>query len=205
MVADAIFNELAELHAQARAQLTRAGSTLHNDTGPLLVAAGLQLQMVKMDVPAAAERIQRSLEILDQAMASIRELSEELNPLPVHRTGLRAALERLSEKFPGLIRVSYSATAVLAPESAAALYEAAASALDKALESGSTRIAISVAGKRNVSLRVRDNGASRARSRLLAVPALLARQAGLKFAIATGKSTIVSISNARRRSVSRRS
>ena len=203
MVPDAIFDRLAELHGQARATLARAGRALHDEAGPLLAAAGIRLQLAQMDVPEAAEQIREVLEILEQAMASIRKLSQDLNPLPVQRTGLKSALSRLAERtrenFPGPIRVSYSATATLAPEIAAALYEAAASALEQALRSGSTRVAISVRSKTRVSLQVRDNGRSGGRAKALAVPALLARQAGLELAISTGKGTIVSIRNADRR------
>ena len=64
----------------AQEKLRRAGKTLHDDVGPLLAAAGLRLQLVKMDHPQAAAQVDEVLATLDDAMERIRALSQELNP-----------------------------------------------------------------------------------------------------------------------------
>lgn len=64
-------------------KLRRAGKTLHDDVGPLLAAAGLQLQLLRMDHPAAADQVDELLATLDDAMERVRALSRELSPSPV--------------------------------------------------------------------------------------------------------------------------
>ncbi len=63
-------------------QLRRAGKTLHDDVAPLLAAAGLQLQVLSMDHPAAASHVTEVLATLEDAMDRIRELSQQLAPSP---------------------------------------------------------------------------------------------------------------------------
>jgi signal transduction histidine kinase len=59
-------------------KLERAGKILHDDVGPLLSAAGLRLQLIKMDFPDAAEHVRQVTEVLDQAIDRVREVSQEL-------------------------------------------------------------------------------------------------------------------------------
>lgn len=61
-------------------KLQRAGKILHDEIGPLLSAAGLRLQLIKMDFPETADRVREVTETLDQAIDRIRELSRELRP-----------------------------------------------------------------------------------------------------------------------------
>jgi signal transduction histidine kinase len=61
-------------------KLRRAGKTLHDDVGPLLAAAGLRLQLLRMDHPQASEQVNELLVTLDDAMERIRALSRELSP-----------------------------------------------------------------------------------------------------------------------------
>jgi len=67
---------------QLRAELLRAGKTLHDDVGPLLAAAGLRLQLLRMDHPQTAERLDEVLATLEQAMERVRALSQTLSPSP---------------------------------------------------------------------------------------------------------------------------
>lgn len=91
---------LATLCAAAQATLARAGRRLHDDIGPQLAGAGILLSLVKSDHPKAAPAVQEVLSALDQAMESVRALSQELNASPVDRLGLRHALQRFSEQDP---------------------------------------------------------------------------------------------------------
>lgn len=59
-------------------KLERAGKILHDDVGPLLSAAGLRLQLIKMDFPAAAEQVRAVTEVLDDAIDRVRAVSREL-------------------------------------------------------------------------------------------------------------------------------
>jgi signal transduction histidine kinase len=64
----------------AEEKLERAGKTLHDDIGPLLSAAGLRLQLLRMDFPDTAERVREVTEVLDEAIGRVRALSQELRP-----------------------------------------------------------------------------------------------------------------------------
>jgi two-component system NarL family sensor kinase len=199
--------ELAALCAQARAELTRAGSVLHDSIGPLLTAAGFKLQLARMDVPDAAGPIDEALQVLDKAMDQIRTLSQKLNPSPAHRGGLKNALLLLAEKHSQSgarnVAVVYSSKVSVPVEIAAALYEAASSVVEEAARRQAARIDISVKGARGIQMRITDDGRTSGRTRALSVARRLAHEAGLGLVVSTGKSTIVSIRYAIRRSTRR--
>jgi signal transduction histidine kinase len=66
----------------AAKKIERAGKALHDEIGPLLSAAGLRLQLLRMDYPETADRVREVTESLDQAIDRIREISRVLNPSP---------------------------------------------------------------------------------------------------------------------------
>ncbi|PYT15364.1 MAG: hypothetical protein DMG59_14075 [Acidobacteria bacterium] len=198
-------DDVAEACVKAQTGLRRAGAALHDDVGPLLSAAGLRLQLLAMDFPKATERVREVLDVLNDAMERVRALSQVLNPSPVYRVGFKTALADLVEKHrpsvAGGITFRFDASAQIPVEAAAAIYEAAVVALVDAVErAGATRVDVSVSGSNSLTLRVKDNGARRRSRRTMAAAALLARHAGFALAVSTGKSTIVSIRYALRRS-----
>lgn len=196
-------DDLARACVQAQAELRRAGRVLHDDIGSLLAVAGVRLQLLRMDVPDLAERTQELGEVLDRAMEAVRALSRDLDPSPVRRLGLKNALlglaKRHSEARRRQVTVRYTLSGALPPEVAEVVYEAASRAVAAAAgRADVTRIRITAAGARSVTVRVADNGKPRPDSSL-ATAALLARHAGLGFETATEKGTIVSIRYALRR------
>jgi signal transduction histidine kinase len=65
-----------------------AGKTLHDDVGPLLTAAGLRLELLRMDFPDIADRVREVAQTLDDALDRVRALSQELRPFsPKQRSG----------------------------------------------------------------------------------------------------------------------
>ena len=56
----------------------QAAKLLHDEIGPLLSAAGLKLQLVRMDYPESAALVKDVTEALDQAIDRVRELSRNL-------------------------------------------------------------------------------------------------------------------------------
>jgi signal transduction histidine kinase len=64
-------------------RLRRAGETLHDDVAPLLAGAGLQLQILRMDHPEAAQQVNEILATLESAMDQVRRLSQQLAPSPL--------------------------------------------------------------------------------------------------------------------------
>jgi signal transduction histidine kinase len=69
------------------ALLRRAGQTLHNEVAPALVAAGLQLQLIRMDHPETAAQVSEVLDVLEGAMDHVRKLSQQLAPSPFTPNG----------------------------------------------------------------------------------------------------------------------
>jgi signal transduction histidine kinase len=61
-------------------KLEHAGKVLHDDIGPLLSAAGLRLQLLRMDFPDTADRVREVTETLDEAIDRVRALSQTLSP-----------------------------------------------------------------------------------------------------------------------------
>jgi signal transduction histidine kinase len=68
--------------AQLQEEIKRAGKMLHDDVAPLLVGAGLKLQLLRMDHPEAATQVEEVLATLDDAMDRVRQLSQQLSPSP---------------------------------------------------------------------------------------------------------------------------
>jgi signal transduction histidine kinase len=194
--------QIAALYVQTQAALVRAGRALHDHVGSSLSAVGVQLQMLRMDVPAAQERLDETLQILEESLSRVRDLSQELCPSPAYRGGLKQALLRLADQHVSSdcsIHVDYSATAAPPAEIAAALYETSAAAVEQALRQGATLVRITVRGAGTLVLRIVDDGKKSGRARALSATSTLARQQGLGFACTTGKGTIVSIRYAIRR------
>jgi signal transduction histidine kinase len=194
---------LAALYVQARATLVRAGRALHDHVGSPLTAAGVQLQLLRMDLPDAATQIGETLQLLEDVLDRVRGLSQELCPSPAYRGGLKQALLRLADQHgsPGCrIDIDYSATAVVPGEIAAAIHEAADAAVEAAVLRRASRVTISVRGAASVVVRIANDGKNAGRARALAPAAMLAREQGLKFECSAGNGTIVIRYAARRTS-----
>jgi signal transduction histidine kinase len=198
-------DELAEVCVAARQEMRRASRVLHDEIGSLLAVAGLRLQLLQMDYPEASEGTAELASALEGAMRHTRTLSKELDPSPVSRAGLENSLidlvKRYREGYGVETELKYTATALIAPEIAEALYLAAADAVGvAAFTAGVRRIKIAAAGSRSVTVRVAFDGNPRGVRAKLAAAELLALHSGLRFVVTTGKGTIVSIQYALRRS-----
>jgi signal transduction histidine kinase len=62
--------------------LRRAGKFLHDEIGPLLSAAGLKLQLFRMDFPETLAQVREITRALDEAIDGVRTLSRGLSPPP---------------------------------------------------------------------------------------------------------------------------
>jgi signal transduction histidine kinase len=181
----------------------RVSRILHDDVGQVLSAIGLQLDLLRMDlnenVAGSSRRIADIQKVLELAVAQVRDLSYELNPSVVERTGLQFALDRLvgryRKDFPGSIRLLFDSTVRLPLETATAVYKIAEQALENAVKhSRATRIEVLVKpGRKGVALEVRDNGSGFASDRQseesrglgLHLMRYHANQSGLRFSVAS--------------------
>jgi signal transduction histidine kinase len=146
----------------------RLPQLLHDRVGQTLSAAGLQLDLLRMDLAETAgpvpQRIGEIQDMLDTAMGLVRDVSRELNPAVAERLGLRAALDglagRLRTDFKGNVRVFADATAQPAPQTAAAMFRIAQEAAGRATRSTPcSAIQILLKSLRDgVALEIRDNG-----------------------------------------------
>jgi two-component system NarL family sensor kinase len=151
-----------------RPERYRLARRLHDETAQLLSAAGLQLDLLRMDfetsVPEIARRTSDIQELLDQAVRQIRDLSYELAPEITGRGNLEAALELVAgfyrRFFDGNLRLSYNGAGSIAPATAAAMERIAAEAVSNAVKhAGCGEIEIAVKARRGrTALTVRDNG-----------------------------------------------
>ena len=87
--------DLAADYSQLRSQARQAADTLHDEVGSSLVAAGLQLQILRMDFPAIAAQLDEMTGLLEQTMAAVRTVSRDLAPSTVRAVGLKSALADL--------------------------------------------------------------------------------------------------------------
>ena len=99
-----VARRLAELAAQKDWRLLEAGRFLHDDLGQLLTAAGIRLDLIAGQTPP--EDVTLLQELLEQCMLRVRTMSEDLNRSTADRLGLKAAVERLCEKWDPALRGS---------------------------------------------------------------------------------------------------
>jgi signal transduction histidine kinase len=198
--ADRLAAELFETRSQLRA----AGRALHDQVGPLLSAAGIRLGLLRTDHPQAAPEAAEALLALEEAMERVRALSRELNPPPAAHLGLKRALATLAEthsqRFGGAIRFSYTGSAEVPDDDAAAIYETAGAVLERAAaDRSATRISIAASGARGLTVRIQSNGRDGLPRAALAALERRARPAGIVLDTTTKRGTIVSIRYAARR------
>jgi len=191
-------DELGVRYAKVRALVTRAARALHDDFGPSLAGIGLQLALLKDDCPKSAEYVDGLLNSLNEALERIRALSGELNPSPVDRLGLEAALRQLAER-DSRIKISYTVTGIFTREIASVLYEITADAIAAAIAAKAAHIDVEVNGESEIAIQVSDDGEKSERIELKRLALALAKNSSIIFQIRSGKSTIVSIIHADRR------
>jgi len=72
----------ASVKKEVEGKIELAGQALHDEIGPLLSAAGLRLQLLRMDFPETAERVREITQALDEVIDRVRALSQVLKPSP---------------------------------------------------------------------------------------------------------------------------
>ncbi len=204
----ALANLLVSVMNAREQEGARISRLLHDELGQVLSAIGLQLDLLRMDIKENKEdgsrRITEIQKVLEVAVGQVRELSYELNPSIVERTGLPFALDRLvgryRKAFEGNIRLLFDSSVRVPVQPATALYKIAEQALENAVQhSGGTQVEILVKpAKQGVALEIRDNGKGfpsekDAGGLGLHLMKYQAAQAGIQFSVASvpEKGTIV--------------
>ncbi len=146
----------------------RLAKFLHDEVGQSLSAAGLHLDLLRMDFetisPEIKPRTAELQQMLENVMAGVRDFSYELNPDIVERAGLHAAMDRLvgraRKRFTGNVRLMDDSTLRFPPAVGSGLYKIAAEALDNAMQHAAcTQIEVIIKSSPDgPALEVRDNG-----------------------------------------------
>jgi len=83
--------------------MARISGVLHDHVSQVLSAAGLQLGLLRLDfqerIPEIEQRTTEIQQLLESVIDQLRDLSYELNPSIVERTGLQTALDRLAGRI----------------------------------------------------------------------------------------------------------
>jgi two-component system NarL family sensor kinase len=149
-------------------QSARIARILHDDVNQVLSAAGLHLDLIRMEhgtqVPELTAKTAEVQNLLGQVMEQLRELSYEINPAVVERVGLVFALERLAERLRrqerAPIRQKIEPRLGIPLRISSSLYRIAEAALDNSVRySGAKRVDLILRGTSStVRLEVRDDG-----------------------------------------------
>jgi signal transduction histidine kinase len=93
---------MAVARSKQEAERTSVARRLHNEAGQSLAAFKMQCYLLDARVRAAnpeiADELQAAISILDQAVSTVREVSEDLRPGSL-RLGVDAAVEWQAERF----------------------------------------------------------------------------------------------------------
>ena len=124
--------------AERESDYARLARFLHDHVGQVLSAVGLQLDALRHEfganMPELDQRTAGIQQMLETIIGHIRDLSYELNPSVVQRTGLQYALERLAARFAtvfsGSVRIQLDPAVRVPAERAEALYRGAEAAME---------------------------------------------------------------------------
>jgi signal transduction histidine kinase len=174
---DVTQSQLAERHLRSTALQVlsaqeagqeRISRFLHDEVGQSLTAAGMQLDILRMDLEATvagiSERTAEVQRMLEVVVDRIRDLSYELNPAIVERAGFHSAMDRLvgrcRRSFKGTVRLMSDSSLRIPTDVGSALYKIAQGAVDNAIQHAScSQIELQVkATQAGPTLEVRDNG-----------------------------------------------
>jgi signal transduction histidine kinase len=166
---DRRFRDLA-LAALEKEQVERGklARLLHDEVAPILSCAGLQLDILRMDleerVSGVSSRTAEIQDLLERVVRHIRDVSYDLNPDVVKRTGLQPALNllvsRFQRVFPGRLRLAYDDSIRIPVEAEVALDRVANEAVANAVRHARcTQIDLLVkSAGGGAKLQIRDNG-----------------------------------------------
>lgn len=143
---------IASFAASIEAEQQRISRLLHDELGPTLTSAGLQLDALRLEfgrgAPQLIEGTRDIQRLLDRAIDRIRDLSYELDPSVGERAGLFHAMERLAQRMQRRtppISVNFASNAIgLKPGMAGYLFRLSQFSVRYAEHSGAKNISVSI-------------------------------------------------------------
>lgn len=176
---------------QIELERQRLGRELHTSVGQMLVAIGLQLEVIATQMPDRAEAIQRALDAIGRlaggALEHVRGVSRRLHPPEWQRLTLETALNQLWEvtgipqRFQAQLRLQ-TLPEEPAQEIKALFYRAAQEGLANiARHSAAARVEMTLEARSGiVSLTIGDDGRGFDASKTVAAPANIQSGIGLR-------------------------
>ncbi|MFN7992599.1 MAG: histidine kinase [Bryobacteraceae bacterium] len=159
---------LSRVFRERDAERLRVCRRLHDDVGQCLSAAGLQLDLLRMDLAEAGfPALSRTAEIqamLDRVMEVVRGITQDLDPGIAERGGLGAAIDiiarQLQPEFTGTLHLSADPTGPLSAHVTAAFCRIAEEAVRNAIRhAGCSDVYILIKSVRGRTLlEIRDGG-----------------------------------------------
>jgi signal transduction histidine kinase len=138
---------------------------LHDETAQVFTAVRLRLGLLRERAdPAAGPELDRTLSLLDDGIAGIRGVTQDLRPALLDDLGLVPALRALAEesadRFGFGLEANFATVPELSEDAELALYRALQEALTNVAEhAGARRVRVEVGTDgRDVRLSVRDDG-----------------------------------------------
>lgn len=156
-----LFESARADHVRERTRLAKA---IHDELGQALTAAGLELELLKLDHPEVSDAVSEAQRKLETAFDHARKLNDEVQPDPASKFGLRGALERLATRFRARYEGQFNLdlTGDDYPEGpmASAVYEIVVCALDNVLQHSYSRtVTLSTMTRpRGFAVLVQDDG-----------------------------------------------
>lgn len=152
---------LDRVHRSRRNYRERIARVLHDGVCQSITAAGLHLDLIRMDLPEElGARIGEVQSKLDEAFDEVRRLSHDVHPDPVARFGAAHALDRLCDsarrRFKGEFKTKIAGFPPAEAEKAVAILEVLDAAMDNAIRHAqANRISVTVTPQK---IEVKDDG-----------------------------------------------
>jgi signal transduction histidine kinase len=161
---DGLTARLVQAVGAKQEELERVARVLHEDVGQVLTVTGLHLGILRQDNPEIGQRIEEIQQLLERAIIDVRQLSYQLNPGMVPRSGLRYALDtligRMRDESGINVRLLMDSHVHVPQPVAVAMFEIAEHALRNALQhSAASKIEVVLQpALEHIRLEIRDNG-----------------------------------------------
>jgi signal transduction histidine kinase len=158
----------AHLQSVREEERTRVAREIHDELGQALTAIKLDLTALLRDLPTdqepAVRHCQSILNLLDEAIQSVRRIATDLRPGVLDDLGLVAAVEWAAEEFQARTGIKCHVTLpdvdiAMDPERATALFRIFQETLTNvARHANATQVNIRLVQNGDLSLEVRDDG-----------------------------------------------
>jgi signal transduction histidine kinase len=161
---DGLTARLVAAFGAKQEELERVARVLHEDVGQVLTVTGLHLGILRQDNPHIGEQVEEIQQLLERAIVDVRQLSYQLNPGMVPRSGLRYALDsligRIREESGANVRFLMDSHVHVPQPVAVALFDIAEQALRNSVQhAAASKIEVVLQpAQEHVRLEIRDNG-----------------------------------------------